>query len=144
MMLFNKRSNMQQDVTAGRGPAHFMFPPGPGRFNVPAVEPPKAKLTGTALGHLERVQQVLNVIERTTPLIEEYGPMVRNLPRMYQLMKAFKSIEKEEKAENTEGKSEETAVAEVLPPVSELTEAEKQPINKTKQVKGKPAPKLFI
>lgn len=42
---------------------------------------------------LENLQQVLRVVETTTPLVKEYGPLVKNLPAMYRMLKAFKSMD---------------------------------------------------
>ncbi|MCF3941538.1 YqfQ family protein [Oceanobacillus alkalisoli] len=53
-------------------------------------------------GILSNIQQVLRVVETTTPMIKEYGPMLKNLPAMYRMVKAFKSIDdlpEEEKKE---------------------------------------------
>lgn len=46
-------------------------------------------------GILNNVQQVLQVVETTTPFIKEYGPMVKNLPAMYRMVKAFKEVDNE-------------------------------------------------
>lgn len=43
----------------------------------------------TILGY---TQQFLRVVETTTPIIQEYGPMIKNLPAMYRMFKAFKDI----------------------------------------------------
>ena len=34
-------------------------------------------------GVLENIQKVLKVVETTTPLIQEYGPMIKNLPEIF-------------------------------------------------------------
>ena len=43
----------------------------------------------TILGY---TQKFLRVVETTTPIIQEYGPMFKNLPAMYRMFKAFKDI----------------------------------------------------
>lgn len=48
---------------------------------------------------LTNVQQVLKVVESTAPIVQQYGPMIKNLPAMYRMMKAFKEIDDEESAE---------------------------------------------
>ncbi|WLV25928.1 VrrA/YqfQ family protein [Aciduricibacillus chroicocephali] len=48
------------------------------------------------MGHLDKIQQFVNAVERTAPYIEEYGPFIKNLPQMYRMIKAFKSLETEE------------------------------------------------
>ena len=47
-------------------------------------------------GFLENIQQLLRIVETTTPIIREYGPMIKNLPAMYRMMKAIKEIDEEE------------------------------------------------
>jgi len=42
---------------------------------------------------LNNVQQVLKVVESTAPLIEQYGPMVKNLPAIYKMFKSLKEFE---------------------------------------------------
>ncbi|WP_240507984.1 YqfQ family protein [Virgibacillus indicus] len=42
---------------------------------------------------LTNVQQVLKMVESTAPIVQQYGPMVKNLPAMYRMMKAFKEME---------------------------------------------------
>ncbi len=44
-------------------------------------------------GILDNVQQVLKIVDTTTPLIKEYGPMIKNLPAMYRMVKAFKEVD---------------------------------------------------
>jgi len=68
--------------------------PGPDRFNsLPTTVKNTTPIEGGITRHLERFQQVLSVVERTTPYIEEYGPFIKNLPQMYRMIKAFKSLE---------------------------------------------------
>lgn len=55
---------------------------------------------------LENVQQVLRVIESATPIVQQYGPMIKNLPAMYRMMKAFKDINLEEEDDTVESKND--------------------------------------
>jgi len=40
---------------------------------------------------LSNVQSVLNAVETTAPIIQKYGPMIKNVPKMYQMLKAITS-----------------------------------------------------
>src|SRR5690625_4446351 len=42
---------------------------------------------------LSNVDQVIKVVKSATPIVQEYGPMVKNLPAMYRMVKAFSQIE---------------------------------------------------
>ncbi|MBR3120830.1 MAG: hypothetical protein IKF29_16550, partial [Oceanobacillus sp.] len=39
---------------------------------------------------LDGVQQVLNMVQTGAPIVKEYGPMIKNLPAMYRMIKVFK------------------------------------------------------
>lgn len=57
---------------------------------------------------LSNVDQVIKVVKSATPIVQEYGPMVKNLPAMYRMVKAFSQIEdntEENKAAVIEQKS---------------------------------------
>lgn len=45
---------------------------------------------------LGNVQQVLKVIQTTAPIVQQYGPMIKNLPALYRMMKAVNEIDDEE------------------------------------------------
>lgn len=52
---------------------------------------------GTGLtGTLNNIQQVLKMTQSVTPLIQQYGPMVKNIPAMLTLLKAFQETDDEE------------------------------------------------
>ena len=96
--------------------------------------------TGGIMGHLDKIQQFVNVVERTAPYIEEYGPFVKNLPQMYRMIKAFKSLgedEEEPVAEKGNSKEESTYKSDQEVHVQEQTE---QNISS----EGISKPKLFI
>jgi len=42
---------------------------------------------------LTNVQKILKVVDTAAPIIKQYGPMIKNLPAMYKMMKALKDIE---------------------------------------------------
>lgn len=45
---------------------------------------------GTITNTLTKAQQVLKAVENAAPIIQQYGPMVKNLPAMFKVMKALK------------------------------------------------------
>ena len=83
---------------------------------------------------LESLQQVLRMVETTTPLIKEYGPMIKNLPTMYRMMKAFKNFD--DLSEDTEENKEEETI---LSPQDDKEDM-KIPVKKS----GISTPKLYI
>lgn len=92
---------------------------------------------------LDNVQQVLKMVETTTPFIQEYGPMIKNLPSMYRMMKAFKNIDNlVEEPENEKGKD----IEEKISPVRDNTKRDntKKDVQSTVAKKGISTPKLFI
>lgn len=96
---------------------------------------PKQSVPSGIQGHLDRLQQILTVVERTSPYIEEYGPLVRNLPQMYRMIKAFKSFEfEDETSQPKENNEEETHNNEQL----------NEDIKEGTDDKGLSKPKLFI
>lgn len=89
---------------------------------------------------LNNVQQVLKMVETTTPLVQEYGPMVKNLPAMYKMMKAFKDIESTD--DNKEIKKDQTEEEDITGN-KENTIDDKEDFN-LKKDSGESIPKLFI
>lgn len=85
------------------------------------------------LGH---VQQVMQVVDSAAPVVQEYGPMVKNLPAMYRVMKAFKENDNE-----TEGTPQPKQTTE--PQFSEQQIPQNEGIERN-QVDGESKPKLFI
>lgn len=99
---------------------------------------------------LNNVQQVLRVVETTAPIIKEYGPMIKNLPTMYRMVKAFRNMDglgdeedgesidstaNTESAENNEGTQDDILEQQQ----SDLTEPK---LKKAKD--GRSTPKLYI
>lgn len=97
---------------------------------------------------LDNVQQVLRVVETTAPIIKEYGPMIKNLPTMYRMVKAFKSIdglgdeENGDNIESTESNIESTGIEEKNEKTETENELEKKQFDKVKD--GRSTPKLYI
>lgn len=90
------------------------------------------------MGTLNNVQQVLKVAQQATPLIKEYGPMIKNAPKLINMMKAFSELNNEDttelESENTEKTTSQTDE------LSIEVESNKKNANKIK----KSGPKLYI
>lgn len=97
---------------------------------------------------LQNVQQVLRVVETTTPIIKEYGPMVKNLPAMYRMMKAFKGIDgllDESEIESKDSSLDDTAYKDNK--VENVSVPLENPSKKRTEInedKGLSTPKLYI
>ncbi|HLR08085.1 MAG TPA: VrrA/YqfQ family protein [Bacillota bacterium] len=48
---------------------------------------------GGIMTTLNNVQQVLRMIQSAAPLVEKYGPVIKNLPALYKMIKAFNEVE---------------------------------------------------
>lgn len=139
-----------------QSPNDFMFPQrnlnrqsvsSPGKNNIQSmlqrfIQPQSttANLAGKGAGGLSQtlnnVQQVLKAVQTTTPIIQEYGPMVKNLPAMYRMMKAFKEVE------NTDNKTAESVSTEIRS--EESVEPTISKDSKPPKTSGHSTPKLFI
>ena len=82
-------------------------------------------------------------------MIQQYGPMVKNLPMMWKLYKGFKDLPSEEKSDKN--KTETPRMAEETVPKSEpvkRTKKEKDNDSENVEVKKRPTgtsmPKLYI
>jgi hypothetical protein len=87
---------------------------------------------------LNGVQQVLRVVDTATPIVKQYGPLVRNLPAMYRMMKAFQDI-------NTTEGEQESGELESLALESSSRSSEsfyESSVKRTRE--GQSTPKLFI
>ncbi|WP_226680115.1 YqfQ family protein [Sutcliffiella horikoshii] len=84
-------------------------------------------------GMLGNVQKALKMAEGVMPMVQQYGPLVRNMPAMYKLYNELKNVDDDDETDNEsteEAKTEE---------VESDSAAES---NKKKKVKkGKPKPK---
>lgn len=108
-----------------------------------------SKGVGGLSGVLDNMQQVINVVQNATPIVKEYGPMVKNLPAMFRMMKAFNSLDDEDDEDKEENKKDESELSESERTESEQTESESEEANELsitedEQQKGKSVPKLFI
>lgn len=86
---------------------------------------------------LNNVQQVLKVVETTAPLIQQYGPLVKNLPTMLSIMKEFNKSEGEEEPKQMNLDEPAVEVNENEPDSSEIPE-------ESGSGDGESTPKLFI
>ncbi|WP_175559205.1 VrrA/YqfQ family protein [Sediminibacillus albus] len=80
--------------TAGRGGVQgllqrFIQPAGGGASQLPAAG---SKLTST----LGNVQQAIKMAQSAMPIVQQYGPMIKNIPMMINMLKAFNADEEEE------------------------------------------------
>jgi hypothetical protein len=95
-------------------------------------------------GFLNNTQQVLRTAQSIGPMIQQYGPIVKNLPMMWKLYKGFKDLPTEEKTEEI---VTETPIMKDTPVL-----LESEPVKKVKTEKiqtrnrhnGTSTPKLYI
>lgn len=88
-------------------------------------------------GFLNNTQQVLKTAQSIGPMIQQYGPIVKNIPMMWKLYKGFKDLPTEEKSEeevtiddvSVEDKTENSITEEQFVP------SEEEPISKPKRKK---------
>jgi hypothetical protein len=85
-------------------------------------------------GILNNTQQVLKTAQSIAPMIQQYGPIVKNLPMMWKLYKGFKDLPSGETAE------ENTSVT----PVSEFEQAPQQTVKKKKKPEVEPTEQVEV
>ena len=101
-------------------------------------------------GFLNNTQQVLNSVQSITPMIQQYGPLVKNIPMMWKLYKGFKDLPTEE--QNEENKSdahimEEESVPSPTEPKIRSTKkniVQSERVEEKKRPNGPSVPKLYI
>ncbi|MFP7297607.1 VrrA/YqfQ family protein [Neobacillus niacini] len=102
-------------------------------------------------GFLNNTQQVLKTAQSIGPMIQQYGPIVKNLPMMWKLYKGFKDLPSED--QSVEDKTESLHVEEQSIPVEEERSHNKPKRKKNiepeteadrKQHRGPSMPKLYI
>lgn len=104
------------------------------------------------LDMLNHTQSALRAAESFMPMVQEYGPMVKNLPSMLKMMKALKDInfdeEDEEAAPDTEAKDkdeEKDKSKEDDKTLSSIQKEEKALAkHKLKKKSGESLPKMYI
>lgn len=89
---------------------------------------------------LTNVQKMLGIAQNVMPMVQQYGPLVRNLPAMMKIWKELKTTDdgEEKKEEKTEEKKEKQRSERELPSAKAATK-EKQPKEPKPSV-----PKLYI
>ncbi|RID89444.1 hypothetical protein D1953_02475 [Peribacillus asahii] len=88
---------------------------------------------------LNNTQKVLQAAEQFTPIVQQYGPMIKNLPSMWNIIRAFSSNDNDKKKEP---KQEENISKETVTEIP-TEESPKSPTEQTAQQKmdRKPKPK---
>jgi hypothetical protein len=94
------------------------------------------------MGTLNNVQQVLKVAQQATPLIKEYGPMIKNAPKLINMMKALNEINKEDDSEEVDNNTE--ALNQSNSGDGELVDTEWDDDIAIEQKSAVSRPKLFI
>ncbi|WP_257346003.1 YqfQ family protein [Pseudalkalibacillus decolorationis] len=88
------------------------------------------------LGMVENVQKVMKMADTVKPLVQQYGPMVKNLPSMLQLLKEYQNYSSDEdtkEPEKTVKKTKKTSKT----PVQKAKPAPKKPVKKVEEVQFK-------
>lgn len=119
----------------------------------PFINSTGIKTGGGLTQSLANLQQILKMTQSVTPLIQQYGPIVKNLPSMLSLLKAFQETEEDGEEENIESMEEDTTVETKLNEHSDtktkasvvqdnlyIMETDPSPVNRMQPMK----PKLYI
>ncbi|WP_208590990.1 VrrA/YqfQ family protein [Gracilibacillus suaedae] len=96
------------------------------------------------MGTLNNVQQVLKVAQQATPLIKEYGPMIKNAPKLINMMKALNEINDDEDENEYTDDVEEVEEAQELTMTESTPSTQKQTKNNAPIRTSESQPKLFI
>jgi hypothetical protein len=97
-------------------------------------------------GFLDNTQKVLNSVQSITPMIQQYGPLVKNIPMMWKLYKGFKDLPTEEQS----GENNPDLMAEESAPSPEEPKKRTNRVVPTdtgddrKRPNGPSVPKLYI
>jgi hypothetical protein len=99
-------------------------------------------------GFINNTQQVLKTAQSIGPMIQQYGPIVKNLPMMWKLYKGFKDLPTEEKSRDDDNPimEEQTIQVEEEPKKKPKRKKnlENEPVVERKQHNGPSIPKLYI
>jgi len=94
---------------------------------------------GGISGMLTNVQKMLGIAQNVMPMVQQYGPLVKNLPAMMKIWKELKTTDTtEEKNEKAETKKEKQSSPRELPT------AKQAPKEKRKNEPKPSVPKLYI
>ncbi len=91
---------------------------------------------------LNNTQRVLQAAEQFTPMIQQYGPIIKNLPSMWNIMRALNS----DNSKQEETKKEETIKKSPMKKHRDASNApaEKKTKKRSKKKKRDSVPKLYI
>jgi hypothetical protein len=121
------------------------MPPTPSGFMMPTLQNAAASAStstgGGITGMLTNVQKMLGIAQNVVPMVQQYGPLVKNLPALMKMWKELKTTDDDEKEEKQEEKREkkQSPPAKRDIPTAKSTTQEKQ----TKEPKPS-KPKLYI
>lgn len=117
-----------------------------GLYNSPQRPPNKEKW----LGMIKNAQKGLSIVETVGPLVQQYGPIVKNLPSILAMLKEFQNDEGDGKTGNEEALLEDNSLEspQSKPKLNKNKTTEKPqfkgaPFEKKREVK-KSVPKLYI
>lgn len=116
----------------------------------PALTEMASKGIGGISKTLTNVQQVLKVVETTAPLVQQYGPFVKNLPAMLKMLKAFNESDSQIESEHLNESvdlNQEIKSTEYISPEKEFDSGNDENIeSKSEDIeyRGQSTPKLFI
>ncbi len=54
------------------------------------------------MGMIGKIQNVIQTANRVVPMVQQYGPMVRNVPSIFKMMREFRKFEKESPSDSEE------------------------------------------
>jgi hypothetical protein len=105
---------------------------------------------------LNNTQQVLKTAQSIGPMIQQYGPMIKNLPAMWKIYKGFKNASNT--AENETDDTSQPAEASAIEPINDEETGNRSPkkkgqrkenqqsipLNKSSYQNGSSVPKLYI
>ncbi|MGE8078167.1 VrrA/YqfQ family protein [Peribacillus loiseleuriae] len=103
------------------------------------------KNPGALSGMLANTQKVLQAAEQVTPMIQQYGPIVKNIPSMWKIYQGLKNSGSTDSAEETPKE----AVDNITDPLKENTTVKEEEVQekkprKKRTVQGDSSPKLYI
>lgn len=123
----------------------FHFGPRPVQTNLPFMQ----RINPQNISQfLKQTRQVLHAAQQITPMIQQYGSLIRNLPALFKLYRDMKVQSNENDEEKKENQEEETKKNEEDPPADKETKQKtekKQKKKRKKNLESKPSvPKLYI
>ncbi|WP_187119453.1 VrrA/YqfQ family protein [Bacillus testis] len=82
---------------------------------------------GNLTNMLNNTQRVLQAADSFAPLVQQYGPLVKNIPSMWKLFRGLKNTDPEETTQDTEKEATTTPPAEKVKQESQAAPAEAHP-----------------